>query len=402
MFTKKPVGLFIHYTVPVLLLVALIIVSLGSVTIVYSSSLTMRARSWNNRLARGLIWLLDRVVGLNTSEYYIDSVRIEDTGPNSTYYIVMLRGAKNSTVEVPVVVDNNGKIVEFALRGVIHRSDLLKTYRLGFLEKISSQSIINNISAEDAGTLLNIVVNTVEALSHNSTILRIIEGKIKVPSMSIELNRVDSSTYRAEINAGDNIEVEITVHDENRVLVINTYYTFHIYKDVVYKHNVLQVLIKALPPDYTLYFISGLKYEPYNITIHMIDRLGKPEEYIPKVTKYVESYLSSKGCSGCGVGEVKFYGVYGRVVGFINDTKIIHLYYTYIVETNKYNYTVSLDPINGTILSVNPYGTVEDDNKDNNGANLNPPVYIITTTTVLGIIGVITALYKKRILIRCS
>ncbi len=397
MFTEKPVGLFIHYTVPVLLVIALIMLLLGSVTIAYSSSPTTQAGSWNNKLARGLIWLLDKVVGLNTNEFHVDSVRIEDTGPNSTYYTVMLRGASDSIVEVPVVVDNNGKIVEFAVRGVINRSDLLKTYRLGFLEKIDSQLAINNISAEDAGTLLNIVVNTVEALSHNSTILGIIEGKIKIPSMSIELNRVDSSMYRAEINAGDNVDVEISVLDENRVVVINTYCTIHIYKNVAYRHNVLQVLIKALPPDYTFYFISGLKYEPYNITIHMIDRLVKPEECIPKVANYVESYLSGRGCSDCGIRGVKFYGVYGRVVGFVDDTKIIHLYYTYLVETNKYNYTVRLDPVNATILSVNPYGTVKDDNKDSNGTNLNLTIYIITITTVLGIIGVFASLYKKRI-----
>ncbi len=389
----------IHGKILSIILLILVLTSLNSILIAYSSQITEVSKNWNKALSHRLMWLLNNVVGLDVSKYLIDNIRIEDVGLNSTYYIVQLRRNNNLTVEVPVIVDSNGEIIEFALRGIVPDRDLLKTYRLELLKRISSQPSINNIEISDMETLSDIIINIVKILSGNSTILKALENKIGIPSTPVELKRIDPFTYKAEIDAGNNIYVELTIHSETDVTVITIYYTFDIYDGVVYKHNVLEILTRTIPSNDTIYFINGVKYEPYNISIYMKNKLSKPEKYIPRITKYVKTYLSSQYPKGCEVRKVKFYDVYGKPIKLVNNTKIIHLYYSYIVETNKYNYIVYLDPINGTILKIEPYGSYEDYNGNHNGSNDTDTISIvlIITATTIAIIGIIAILYKRRL-----
>jgi len=379
-------------------LLALVIVSLS---IVVSADSSVSDGGWSNGLSSDLMRLLDKVIGVNTSVYRIDSVRLEDCGPGSCYYIVWLKRDDNSTVRTSVIVDSNSKIVTLLIQNIVPGSDFVKKYRLDFLRKISPQAQVISLDSSDAEALLGLVLNVMDTLSTSSPAIRELQGRISLPVGSAELESSDPSLIKVRLSTGNDTLMRLVIHGDVGVVNIYIYSRFTISEGITYDHPVLGIVLRSLPGDGSVFAIYGLDYEPYAVRIYMADKLGKPEDYVGNVVRDVEDYLSRTSSEKYVVKQVKPYDVYGKTVEVAGDTKVIRLYYTYIVETDKYSYMVHLDPLSGSAVNIEIYGSYrEPSSVDNTGVDaptsIQPVTLAITTSSILGIAGLILLPLKRR------
>jgi len=119
------------------------------------------------------------------------------------------------------------------------------------------------------------------------------------------------------------------------------------------------------------------------------------------VVRDVEDYLSRTSSEKYVVKQVKPYDVYGKTVEVAGDTKVIRLYYTCIVETDKYSYMVHLDPLSGSAVNIEICGSYRDPSSvDNTGVgastSIQPFALAIATGGILGIAGLILLPLKRR------
>ena len=341
------------------------------------------ARNWNDRLSGKLLWLLNRVMGIDTSKYVINSVRFEGERNDTYYYIVELKGMNNSTIRVGVIVDKNDNILEIGLQNAISTNNILKTYKLSILREIDShrKDVIIRLGGNYVNELINVISDIVEALSSNSSILKTLHGKIRIPWKEILLKRKEETIYGTKMVIG-RIGIKITVHGDSGSILITLYYLYDIsnYTTYKYEYSILDILLRPLPGNREVFTIHGIRYEPYRVEIYKGDVIRDPSIYNSYIFKYMKNYLAKNNAQECSIEKIRSFKVYGRSIGIVNNTRIIHIYYSYIVETNCSDYIIHFDPVNSTILSIEPYGTYHDINRETNDSNTifnMPPLAVI-------------------------
>jgi len=255
------------------LVIGLLVLVIVSLSIVVSADSSVSEGGWSSRLYSDLMRLLDKVIGVNTSVYRIDSVRLEDCGPGSCCYIVRLKRDDNSTVRTSVV-DSNDKIITLLIENLIPGSDFIKKYRLNLLRKITPQAQVISLDASDGEVLLGLVLDVMDALSTSSPAIRELQGRISLPVGNAELESSDPSLIKVRVSTGNDTLMRLVIHGDVGVVNIYIYSRFTISEGITYDHPVLGIVLRSLPGDGSAFAIYGLDYEPYAVRIYMADKLA--------------------------------------------------------------------------------------------------------------------------------
>ncbi len=305
-------------------------------------------------------------------------------------YKVALIDTNNSTITLSVIVGRDGTIRSIDIKDNVPLERIKAHYMLSIIMQQNSTIL----TAPSTNELFNVLKNIVENLNKTPPILSDLASLPIEYNKDISLSRIDSVQYIGSIDIINDYTMDIIlrkISDNKYIVITSIYKILNIVDNVYIKYRILTYILKSI--GNSSFMLSSIDYEPYNIVINDLSKIREPSEYKTSVIEHFKKWLRDNRLD-CRVENAVFSGAFVYDYTITNDTKLLKIEYTYIINPpcKGFEYAVIIDPATGKLISIEPRGTYTYNDKSVDIFNM----YFIAVLAAATAIVIALIVYMKK------